>query len=53
MAKDDDKKPEADKSAAKEIDPNAGLVKMRKAGQVLYVHPTCVKEHEKAEWEVS
>ena len=48
----DDKKPETKVEAKAKVDANAGLVKMRKGAEVLYVNPTCVKDHEKAEWEV-
>lgn len=47
-----DEKLKADAKAAADAKEREGLVKMSKADQVLYVHPTCVKEHEKAEWEV-
>jgi hypothetical protein len=56
MTKDDNEKSttETEKPSlpVRDVDPNAGLVKMRKGDQVLYVSPTCVKDHEKVEWEV-
>jgi hypothetical protein len=68
MAKNDDKKPETEVEPVPAKEPemkiealpvaakvagDAGLVKMIKGDQVLYVHPTCVKAHEEAEWEVA
>jgi hypothetical protein len=47
-----DEKLKADAKAAADAKDLEGLVKMSKGDQVLYVHPTCVKDHEKAEWEV-
>jgi len=32
--------------------PVEGLVTVCKGGEVLYVHPTCVKAHENAGWKV-
>lgn len=31
---------------------SAGLVAMRKDGEIVYVHPTCVKSHQDAGWQV-
>ena len=32
--------------------PAEGLVAVQKGGEVLHVHPTCVKAHENAGWTV-
>jgi len=59
MPTDDKRKaePEAIEAKAKvetieKVDPNAGLVRMRKGEQIIHAHPNIIKEHEKNGWKV-